>query len=175
MIDKLKVCMLGASAVGKTSLVSRFVENAFEARYSSTIGVKIQARRVRRGDDVATLVLWDLSGEDEFQAVQPAYLRGAAGYLLVIDGTRRDTFDTALELEARVRGSLGSLPFVVLLNKADLIASWDLGRERLQQLAQLGWRTIRTSAKTGQHVEEAFNAIAEAALPRWGRTWSATR
>ena len=120
-MDKLKVCMIGATAVGKTSLVARFVDRVFEERYTSTIGVRIQARHVQRQGRLVTLVLWDLSGEDEFQGVQPSYLRGMAGYLLVVDGTRRHTLDTARDLEARVRATMGALPFIVVLNKADLL------------------------------------------------------
>src|SRR5262245_4193205 len=98
MNQKLKVCMIGGTAVGKTSLVMQFVSSIFHERYSTPIGVKIHARRVQRGSTTVDLILWDLSGEDEFQGVQPAYLRGASGYLLVADGTRRETLDTAIAL-----------------------------------------------------------------------------
>jgi len=126
MTEKLKICMIGATAVGKTSLVARFVSSIFHERYTTTIGVKIQARRLQRGERSIDLIVWDLSGEDEFQSVQPFYLRGAAGYLLVIDGTRRDTNDIALSLQERARMTTGPIPFVVVLNKADLIISWDV-------------------------------------------------
>jgi GTPase SAR1 family protein len=79
MIQKYKICMLGATAVGKTSLVMRFTSSIFHERYATTIGVKIQHRRVQLGERLIDLLLWDLSGEDEFQSVQPSYLRGAAG------------------------------------------------------------------------------------------------
>jgi small GTP-binding protein len=163
-MDKLKVCTIGGTAVGKTSLVSRFVDHVFHEQYTSTIGVRIQARYVRRQGRLVTLVLWDLSGEDEFQGVQPSYLRGMAGYLLVVDGTRRQTLETALELEARVRATVGPLPFVLLLNKADLSNRWDLSAEALDRIQRLGWRSVRTSAKTGDNVDEAFEQIADIML-----------
>src|SRR5262249_42909398 len=103
MTEKLKICMVGATAVGKTRLVERFVSSIFHERYATTIGVKIQARTVRRGDRSFNMILWDLSGQDEFQSVRPEYLRGAAGYLVVIDGTRRETVDTAISLQAIAR------------------------------------------------------------------------
>jgi small GTP-binding protein len=159
MIDKLKICMIGGTAVGKSSLVNRYMNSIFEERYATTIGVKIQARRLQRGDRTVDLVLWDLSGEDEFQSVQPSYLRGAAGYLLVIDGTRHETLDTAIELHKRVRSTAGEVPFVVVLNKTDLAARWDIGIEATAALARRNWVVVRTSAKTGEGVEAAFDCL----------------
>jgi small GTP-binding protein len=172
MTDKLKICMIGASAVGKTSLLSRFVSSIFHERYSTTIGVKIQVRRLARPGREVDLVLWDLSGEDEFQSVQPSYLRGAAGYLLVIDGTRRDTFETALALQRKVSAATGDVPFLVVLNKADLAGSWSVSERDLDELMARGWPVVRTSAKTGDGVEEAFEQLTTTILdfqarPAW--------
>ena len=85
MIQK-KVCMLGGTGVGKTSLVSQFVTSLFSDSYMTTIGVKVDKKVVAVEDREVTLVLWDIYGEDEFQTVRPSYLRGASGYLLVADG-----------------------------------------------------------------------------------------
>lgn len=90
-----KVCLLGDYAVGKTSLVRRFVYNLFEDKYLSTIGVKVSRKMVAvpRGDEVVELVLmlWDLAGSEEFDSVRASYLRGAAGALVVCDVTQRST------------------------------------------------------------------------------------
>ena len=134
MIEKLKVCMLGATAVGKTSLVARFVSSVFNERYATTIGVRIQTRRVHVGERPVDLIIWDLSGEDEFQNVQPSYLRGASGYLLVIDGTRRETVETAMSLQERAQRTIGDAPHVAVLNKIDLAAAWELGDPELAAL-----------------------------------------
>jgi small GTP-binding protein len=166
MAEKMKVCVIGASGVGKTSLVGRYVNSVFSEDYLKTIGVKIDSRRVSRGERVVDLILWDLSGEDEFQNLQPAYLRGAAGYLLVIDGTRPKTLDTAVALEARARETIGGAPFIVLLNKADLRESWKVGPAEEASLAAKGWTLIETSAKTGEGVEHAFDALLDAILAR---------
>jgi small GTP-binding protein len=162
---KLKVCMIGATGVGKTSLVTRYVRGTFSGEYLTTIGVKIEAKRIPRpGGGVVDLMLWDLSGEDEFQRVQPAYLRGSAGYLLVVDGTRRETIDTAAALEARVRSVVPRAPFFVLLNKADLVASWELGPDDLAGMRERGWRCLRTSAKTGEGIDRALDLLVDAIL-----------
>ena len=90
MLQK-KICMLGSFAVGKTSLVRRYVESIYSDVYHTTVGVKIDKKTVQVGEQEVGLVLWDLYGEDEFQKMRWSYVRGASGYLLVADGTRRAT------------------------------------------------------------------------------------
>src|SRR5271169_437320 len=102
MIQK-KICMLGSFAVGKTSLVRRFVESIYSETYQTTVGVKIDKKVVALDRVEITLVLWDLYGEDDFQKMRWSYLRGAAGYLLVADGTRRATLERAVALEQKAR------------------------------------------------------------------------
>ena len=88
MNRKAKVCLIGATAVGKSSLVARYVTSIFSESYRTTIGVKIETRPVRVNETTLDLVLWDLSGEDEFQNVQPGYLRGASGCLVAASHSR---------------------------------------------------------------------------------------
>ncbi len=148
--------MLGAASVGKTSLVRRFVQGIFSDKYLTTIGVKIDKRTVDVDGQNVELLLWDLSGEDAYNVVSMSYLRGAAGYLLVADGTRRLTIDTARILKDRVEDSIGSIPFVAVLNKVDLTSSWDLDDDLIEELTSSGWELARTSAKTGEGVEDVF-------------------
>ena len=119
------------------------------------------AKNVARKGEVTQLVIWDLSGEDEFQNVQAAYFRGAAGYLLVVDGTRPDTVDAALSLRAKLERTVGSLPFVVAVNKADMEAPLRLTRDQLEQLENAGFEPVRTSAKTGAQVDEVFGNLVD--------------
>lgn len=163
MLQK-KVCMLGSFSVGKTSLVRRFVESIFSEQYHTSIGVKVDKKVVRaKGQDV-TLVLWDIHGEDVFQKVQISYLRGMSGYLLVVDGTRRQSLDDALALANRVGETIGKIPAVLVLNKCDLTAQWELEPDREAKLAAEGWPVFRTSAKTGESVEQVFSHLALAML-----------
>jgi small GTP-binding protein len=159
MIQK-KVCLLGAFAVGKTSLVQRFVKSLFSDRYLTTVGVKIDKKTVFVDGSEVTLILWDLAGEDEFQTVQLSYLRGAAGYLLVVDGTRKSTIDTAELIRQRVTDEVGELPFVMVVNKVDLKADWEVDDDTIDDLTARGAATVRASAKTGEGVEEAFSLLA---------------
>ncbi|MGK3986776.1 Rab family GTPase [Sorangium sp. So ce136] len=171
MAEKRKVCMLGATGVGKTSLVDRFVRSIFSGSYRTTIGVTIETRRVRCDDRELDLILWDLSGEDEFQEVQISYVRGSAGFLLVIDGTRRPTMETGLRLHAAARAVAGELPSVIVLNKADLAAAWEIDRATESALESAGALVTRTSAKTGAGVEGAFSALARAMLASEALLW----
>jgi hypothetical protein len=159
MIQK-KICMLGATGVGKTSLVSRFVLSLFSDTYLTTIGVKVDKKVMSVDGEDVTLMLWDIYGQDEFQTVRTSYLRGAAGYLLVADGTRPLTLDTARELQKAAVGVIGQVPFVLVLNKSDLADEWHLDDRALWRLAEDGWTVIRTSAKTGEGVEDAFLKLA---------------
>jgi hypothetical protein len=159
MIQK-KICMLGASAVGKTSLVSRFVRSLFSDKYHTTVGVKVDKKVVALGQEQMDLLLWDLYGEDEFQRMRASYLRGSSGYVLVVDGTRRETLEKAIVLQNRTEEAIGKVPFVLVVNKADLAEKWEIDDLAVEELGKRGWPAFKTSAKTGEGVEQAFLALA---------------
>ncbi len=163
---RFKICVIGAYAVGKTSLVARFTQGIFSEEYLTTLGVKID-RKVLTVDGLEMrVVVWDMAGEDEFAKVNLSYLQGANGYFLVVDGTRDGTLNVARLLERRVREAVGPLPFVVLANKCDLEEQWELRRGDLRALSSDGWVVMKTSAKTGEGVDEAFTALARQILGR---------
>jgi small GTP-binding protein len=162
-----KVCLIGATAVGKTSLVRRFVESTFSESYLATVGVKVDRKRLDIRGQRVSLMLWDLQGEGEGdgQQVRMAYLRGSAGYLLVIDGTRPSTFTVAQRLQERAAAvARAYVPFVVLVNKSDRFEEWAASDAEIARLRDARWPLFFTSAKTGQGVEAAFRAIAERTL-----------
>ncbi len=161
MIQK-KVCMLGAFAVGKSSLVRRFVESIFSDKYLTTVGVKIDKKIVTLDRHPVQLIVWDLQGEDDFHKVRTSYLRGASGHLLVADGTRTATLDTAKRLHDLAHEVTPGAPCVLVVNKSDLAASWEVDDADLADLEEQGWEVVRTSAKSGDGVEPAFVRLAEA-------------
>ena len=163
MLQK-KICMLGSFAVGKTSLVRRFVESIYSDVYQTTVGVKIDKKNVQVGEREVSLVLWDIYGEDDYQKMRWTYLRGASGYLLVADGTRKATLEKAVSLEQRVREEVGAIPFVLVINKRDLIRDWELDPALESQLAAQGWSILCSSAKTGEGVEESFSRLTQKML-----------
>ncbi len=162
MIQK-KVCMVGVFGTGKTSLVQRFVSSMFSERYLSTVGVKIDRKALELDGTGLTLVLWDLAGRDGQEDISPSYLRGAHAVLYVADGTRKETWEQLPELRALAREAAGEVPELLALNKSDLADRWALGPAEEQALAG-SWELLRTSAKTGMGVEEAFQRLGRATL-----------
>jgi small GTP-binding protein len=160
-----KVCMVGLFATGKTSLVQRFVHSRFSERYLSTVGVKIDRKEVEVDGTGVTLLLWDLAGRDGFEDITPSYLRGSHGILYVADGTRRETWEQLSGLRTLARDAAGDVPSVLAINKADLTDQWALARSEEQQLAA-EWDVVRTSAKTGDGVEEIFRRLGRGTLAR---------
>ena len=126
----------------------------------TTVGVKIEKRMVNVGAADVALILWDIAGEDEVQTIRTSYLRGAAGYLLVVDVTRAETLEVAKSIQARVTSEIGSVPFLFLFNKTDLKEDWEIPEQFLEDLKDAGYLVLRTSAKTGEGVEEAFQELA---------------
>ena len=152
--------MLGAFAVGKTSLVQQYVNSIFNEKYQTTLGVKIDKKSIDLGNQTLELILWDLAGEDEFMEVRSSYLRGSAAVILVADGTRGETLDIAIKLKNKVYNEVGKIPFILLVNKMDLIDNWTIDQSSLKQLENDGWNIIQTSAKDSDNVENAFLTLA---------------
>ncbi|MEK7990681.1 MAG: Rab family GTPase [Thiotrichaceae bacterium] len=159
MVQK-KICMIGDFAVGKTSLVARFVRQTFSDKYLTTVGVKIDTKIVNVAEQQVKLILWDIAGADSFTTTTASYLRGATGYFLIVDGTRRPTWESALKLKQAVTEQIGEKPFVILLNKADLTDEWEIEDQLITAQEQEGWKILRTSARTGENVEAAFTELA---------------
>jgi small GTP-binding protein len=160
-----KVCLLGSSAVGKTSLFRRFIQRIYESDvYKTTVGVTVDKKSIQVDGQDMTLVLWDIHGDDPFEKIRVSALRGMFGYLLVADGTRRHTLEAALALNNRVTETMGKIPCVLVLNKCDLADQWEIEADREAALASSGWTILRTSAKTGESVDEAFTKLAAAML-----------
>lgn len=163
-----KVCIIGDFAVGKTSTVARFVKNEFSEKYLTTVGVKIDTKEVETPAGRVKLIIWDVAGTDRLSDIEFAYLRGSAGFILVADGTRSSTLESALRLKADVVAQYGDLPFVAMLNKSDLSDAWEVGHDELAASRDAGVNWITTSAKTGERVAAGIDALASSitsALP----------
>ena len=156
--------MIGAFAVGKTSLVTRFVQRMFSDRYLTTVGVRIDTRLIEVDGQQLKLVLWDIAGKDEFSSVDRRYILGASAYLLVVDGTRASTLTVATELKRELQQALGDIPCILLINKGDLQDEWELTASDLDALHTDGPPPLITSAKTGEGVEAAFEQLARTLL-----------
>ncbi|MDX8388343.1 MAG: Rab family GTPase [Ghiorsea sp.] len=165
MIQK-KICVLGAAGVGKTSLTAQFVYSKFSEKYLSTMGVKIDRKVVEVGDTTVNLMIWDIHGEEKYKKITTSYLRGAAGIITVIDGTRPETIEIANEILTRVHQELGVIPNIFLINKSDLKDDWNVQESEITKLQQDGSPLYLTSAKTGDNVETSFIKLAEMLLSK---------
>ncbi|MFX1236885.1 MAG: Rab family GTPase [Promethearchaeota archaeon] len=163
---KLKVLLTGAAAVGKTSLVQRFIKQRFQANYKLTVGVDILTKDVEfKPGEIATLSIWDIGGQQRFEFIRSTFYKGAAGALLVFDLTREQTYQETRKWLTEIRQFAGAdLPFVFIGNKADLIE--DVGevidRNEARAFAENeGSIYIETSAKTGIGVDDAFVTLTQ--------------
>ncbi|MBV1909036.1 MAG: GTP-binding protein [Kangiellaceae bacterium] len=163
MVNK-KICMVGAFAVGKTSLVKQFVECIFDDKYHTTIGVKIDKKTVHVGANSIQLMIWDIEGIDGFTDLKPSYLRGASGIILVVDGTRKKTLESAQEIRKIVDEHLGDIPTILLINKSDLKGAWQFDQQDTEFLGVDEDNIYQTSAKKDQNVELAFKKLVELVL-----------
>ncbi|MEL7186221.1 MAG: Rab family GTPase [Pseudomonadota bacterium] len=158
-----KICIVGDFAVGKTSVCERFVKNEFSEKYLTTVGVKIDTKEIhleRRNVDVK-MVLWDVAGSDKFGDKEFAYLRGAAGYLYVADGTRSLTLSTAATLKKDIDKRFDDKPGILLVNKCDLTDAWEVSDELLAIQRKRFVEVFETSAKVGTAVDDALTRLAE--------------
>ena len=156
-----KICLLGDGAVGKTTLIKKFVYDKFDDKYIMTFGTKVTKKSVclkSGGTDFdLTMMIWDILGQRVHDALHATYYQGAAGALLVCDVTRKETL-AGLEEWARVfRDVCPETPIIFLGNKSDLKEQIQVSEADLAALAAK-YDTIHymTSAKTGDHVEDSF-------------------
>ncbi len=162
---KMKVCLLGDPAVGKTSLIRKFVLDSFDDKYISTLGSKVTKKSLSFNvSDRAirlSMMIWDALGQAEFKNVLQGAFKGAKGALLVCDLTRKETLEDLETWIEELFGVAGPLPVVMIANKCDLEDEYDFSEEDLKQMAgTYGCPCYITSAKTGDHVEDAFQTIA---------------
>lgn len=155
-MKKKKICMVGDFSVGKTSLTQTFVNNVFSDKYLTTIGVKIDTAIIGN----TKLIVWDVAGRDSLSPINSSYLVGAAGIVLVGDGTRENTIDDLSIIWDTVKNRIGEVPVVVALNKADL-NDWSVSDQSYTFFSEQGWDVFSTSAKDGRNVEQMFQALVE--------------
>jgi Ras-related protein Rab-1A len=157
---KFKILLVGAAAVGKTSLIERFVKSQFATDYKITVGVSILTKDVEyeRGQ-FATLSIWDIGGQVKFSFIRTTFYKGSHGALLVFDLSRADTWEQIKNWKAEVNQFAGNIPMVLIGNKLDLLEAVGevIDREECQRWAEeIGSIYIETSAKLGQRVEDGF-------------------
>jgi small GTP-binding protein len=163
-----KVCLLGDGAVGKTSLIRRYVLNSFSDDYIQTVGTKTSLRRIEVPfEEVSVTVdfsvmIWDILGQRDYRSLHSMYFRGAAGGLLVFDVTRADTFRSLEDWKESFFRVVKPVPMVILANKCDRLEHAAVTQEEMDNLAyRYNCPILKTSALTGENVEKAFFTLAK--------------
>ena len=159
----IKLCLLGDGAVGKTSLVRRFVFDVFDDKYLMSFGTKVSKKSMVVEGSTVDLMIWDILGQKTHESLHAAYYRGAAGALAVADFTRPETMDNLKSWIGSLRSVVGDKPVLILGNKSDLEKTYKLA-DLKSFASSVGCEAMETSAKTGLNVEEAFMAIGKKLL-----------
>lgn len=172
---KLKICALGEEAVGKTSLIRRYVADKFEGEYTKTIGTLLSKKTVKLDEPggkpvKVNAVIWDIMGRRSFpDLLQGAYFHRAKGVFGVCDLTRRDTLGALHGWFLKVKGAIGHVPSVIMANKSDLLERSQVRKKDLMKVSKTyGSSYFLTSAKTGTHVTQAFESLVRAIIQRGG-------
>ncbi len=164
---KLKICLSGEEAVGKTSLVRRFVDDVFDDKHLATLGAKVTKKELQMktpdsGDLMrAILGVWDILGQrGSGEFLRDSYFRGARGLLAVCDVTRPLTLAQLEGWRQAAVETAGHIPTHVVANKVDLVEDRKLGEDEIRAFCRR-WDLpyLLTSAKTGVGVEEAFRRL----------------
>jgi small GTP-binding protein len=170
---KAKVCLVGEHSVGKTSLIRRYVLDEFDDRYIVTLGAKVSKREMTftlpaHGDVHMDMTVWDIMGSRGFrELLREAYFHGAQGILAVCDITRYTTLTDLDDWIEAVFRTVKPVPIVFAVNKADLRDRAAIADAQVLGAAEaFGATHFFTSAKTGEHVEDAFRALGAAIAER---------
>ena len=166
-----KICLLGDPAVGKTSLIRRYVFDEFDDTYITTIGTKVtkKALEMKCGDKTykLSMLIWDILGQKEFMAFHKTYYQGAEGALLVCDATRAETQQSLLKWIESFTGAVGTVPMIFLVNKSDLVNKEEFDKSFLVELSKThNTQFMFTSAREGLNVEAAFLSMGKRLLPQ---------
>ncbi len=160
-----KICVLGDGAVGKTSLIKKFTKGTFEMDYIKTIGAQFSRFNKKINEDIINLIFWDISGQDDFNFLQPLFYKESKACIIVCSLEENDlgneSFKHIENWHNELKKYCGNIPVVLFANKVDLVEENDLDIDKIQYIVnkQNLLSYYLTSAKTGQGVIDAFNAI----------------
>jgi Ras-related protein Rab-6A len=161
MITKVKVVFLGASGVGKTSLITRYISNEFSKDHSATVGIDFFTKPIQVRDRTVNFQIWDTAGQERFRSLIPFYIRDSSIAVIVYDVSSPPSFEEAKFWHKTAINERGNdVLCIFVANKNDLESKVAL--DVVQQFTKpLAIQTIETCAKTGQNVARLFKLISE--------------
>ena len=158
-----KIILIGDPGVGKTSTIRRYSDGKFDQSYLPTIGADFNLKVVDMENLEIILTIWDIGGHDRFSMIRNFYYQGAHGGFIIFDITRKETFENVANWnQDLLKGANAKIPSLIIANKADLQSEAQVTDNEIENLAkEMGIPWYKTSAKTGQNIDEAFNKVAE--------------
>jgi small GTP-binding protein len=166
-----KILLLGDPAVGKTSLIRKFVYDIFDDNYISTLGAKVSRKSVYLNHPTMDkkielkLMIWDVMGQKEYDLIHKSAYQGAQGALIVADLTRKETLDNVDNWITGLFNVTGQIPIVLLGNKNDLEEQHQFKFEDLKNtVSTFAAPVFYTSARTGENVEASFKILGESLI-----------
>ncbi|XP_043923289.1 ras-related protein Rab-31 [Protopterus annectens] len=166
-IRELKVCLLGDTAVGKSSIVCRFVQDHFDHNMSPTIGASFMTKTVPHGNELHKFLIWDTAGQERFHSLAPMYYRGSAAAVIVYDITKLESFHTLKKWVKELKEH-GPENIVVAIagNKCDLSDLREVPVKDAKEYADsISAIFVETSAKNSINIEELFTGISQQIPP----------
>ncbi|MBN2155936.1 MAG: GTP-binding protein [Candidatus Lokiarchaeota archaeon] len=160
-----KIVVIGDASVGKTSLIKKYTAGSFNQEYIKTVGAQFSRYQKILGDNEeirVRLLFWDIAGQDDFEFMRPKFYHGARGAIVVFDLTRDDTLENVMTWYNELRRHVGVIPTILFGNKQDLIDDQTrIDDSKIKEKIEIDkfYKFYKTSAKTGEHVHEAFDAI----------------
>ncbi|KAF6032499.1 RAB10 [Bugula neritina] len=163
-----KLLLIGDSGVGKTALLFRFSDDAFNTTFISTIGIDFKIKTVEMAGKKIKLQIWDTAGQDRFHTITTSYYRGAMGIMLVYDITNQRTFDNISKWLSNIDEHANEdVEKMLLGNKADMEDKRQISSEKAMMVAkQHNIPFMETSAKTNINVEKAFMDLSASILEK---------
>eukprot|EP01070_Trichotokara_eunicae_P002480 Trichotokara_eunicae@DN2684_c0_g1_i1.p1 len=160
--NKYKLVFLGEQAVGKTSIITRFMYDSFDNNYQATIGIDFLSKTLYLEERTVRLQLWDTAGQERFRSLIPSYIRDSSAAVIVYDITNRTSFLNTSKWIDDVRAERGNDVIIALVgNKSDLNDRRQVSPEEGEQKASDNDAVfIETSAKSGLNVKSLFRKLA---------------
>ncbi|KAL4235426.1 Ras-related protein Rab-22A [Mactra antiquata] len=166
-LREIKLCLLGDSGVGKSSIVLRFVRDQYKDHVESTIGASFMTKHLVVDDNTYVFQIWDTAGQEKYRALAPMYYRGASAAIVVYDVTRECSFPAVKDWVRELRHNVpGNMVVAIAGNKCDLTELREVRTEDAKQYAEdIDAIFTETSALTAENIKELFESIARRLPP----------
>ena len=158
----LKILILGDSAVGKTTLLLKYVDGYFPNIYVATIGVEYKIKRINLNGIDISLQIWDTAGQERFRGVTKNFMKGADGIIYAYDVTKKSSFESLKNWIFQSEEATEGFKKIIIGNKIDLEKDRQITKEALNKFCQnRNIKGMEVSAKNDVNVNECFETLAK--------------